>query len=91
LEATRTLGDDAERAARVPDPELPKTSPNEQARRVAAWIHAGRGVDRDVANVKFPGPNWLRQPASYSDREWILAIASQYRALERSDDEVAVG
>jgi hypothetical protein len=91
LEATRTLGDDAERAARVPDPELPKTSPNEQARRVAAWIHAGRGVDRDVANVKFPGPNWLRQPASYSDREWILAIASQYRALERSADEVAVG
>ncbi len=86
LEATRALGDDAERAAGVPDPELPTTSPNEQARRIAAWIHAGRGADRDLANVKFPGPNWLRQPASYSDREWILAIATQYQALEKTAD-----
>ena len=92
LEATYALGDDAERTAHVPvhaDPELPKTSPNEQARRIATWIHAGRGADRDSAKIKFPGPSWLRQPASYSDREWILAIASQYRALE-SSAEVAV-
>ena len=75
LEATRALGDDAERAARVPDPESDDFA-DEQARRIAAWIHAGRGADRDSANVKFPGPNWLRQPASYSDREWILAIAT---------------
>ena len=86
LEATRALGDDAERASRVADTELAKTAPNEQARRVAAWIHAGRGADRDVANLTFPGPNWLRQPAPYSDREWILAIASQYRALDNSAD-----
>jgi hypothetical protein len=25
---------------------------------------------------------WLGQPESYSDREWILEIARQYRALE---------
>lgn len=92
LEATRALGDDLEgtgRATRVSDPELPKTSPNEQARRIASWIHAGRGAERDAANVNFPGPNWLRQPSTYSDREWILAIASQYRALDKAD-EVAV-
>ena len=93
LEATRALGDDVEgtvRAARSPDPELSRTAPNEQARRIATWIRAGRGDDRDSANVSFPGPNWLRQPASYSDREWILAIASQYRALDKSADVAAV-
>lgn len=90
LEATRALGDDAERAAREPDPTLDKTSPNEQARRIAAWVHSGRSGDRDAANVNFPGPNWLRQPSTYSDREWILAIASQYRALEKSADVAVV-
>lgn len=94
LEATRALGDDptgAAGSARIAeDPELMKTAPNEQARRIAAWIHAGRGDDRDSANVKFPGPNWLRQPATYSDREWILAIADQYRALEKSADVAVV-
>lgn len=90
LEATRALGDDADRTVADPDPELSKTAPNEQARRIAAWIHAGRGEDRNDANAKFPGPSWLRQPATYSDREWILAIADQYRALEKSAD-VAVG
>lgn len=93
LEAVQALGDDADgtaRAARTADPELPEVSPNEQARRIAAWIHAGRGADRDRANAQFPGPNWLRQPASYSDREWILAIATQYRALENGDDVALV-
>ena len=27
---------------------------------------------------------WLRQPTTYSDREWILAIAKQYRQLDRA-------
>jgi hypothetical protein len=89
LEATRALGDDVERAAKVSDPELSETTPDEQARRIAAWVHAGRGENRDSPDVKFPGPDWLRQPASYSDREWILAIADQYRALD-SSAEVAV-
>lgn len=26
--------------------------------------------------------NWLRQPATFSDREWILAIAEQFRDLQ---------
>ena len=87
LEALRALEDDPERASRVPA----DTSPDEQARRIAAWIHAGRGEDRDSANVRFPGPNWLRQPASCSDREWILAIASQYQAIDRSADVAVDG
>jgi hypothetical protein len=90
LEAIRALGDDVERAARVSDPELRSTSPEEQARRIAGWIHAGREADRDSANIKFPGADWLRQPAAYSDREWILAIADQYRTLE-GHANVAVG
>jgi hypothetical protein len=90
LEAIRALGDHVERAARVSDPELKSTSPEEQARRIARWIHAGRDADRDSANIKFPGPDWLRQPAAYSDREWILAIADQYRTLDSGAD-VAVG
>lgn len=52
-------------------------SASEQARRVAAWVHAG--PDR-VAET-FPGRGWLRQPESCSDREWILEIARQYRLL----------
>ena len=32
----------------------------------------------------FPGLGWLRQPTTYSDREWILAIAKQYRQLDRA-------
>ncbi|MEW5809409.1 MAG: hypothetical protein AB1925_08140 [Actinomycetota bacterium] len=47
--------------------------PVEQATAVAEWI-----ADRQ----DFPGMSWLRQPASYSDREWILEIARQYRALD---------
>jgi hypothetical protein len=90
LEAIRALGDHVERAARVSDPELKSTSPEEQARRIARWIHAGRDADGDSANIEFPGPDWLRQPAAYSDREWILAIADQYRTLDSGAD-VAVG
>jgi len=49
-----------------------------QAQAVARWILAGPD---DVS--AFPGRDWLRQPTSYSDRDWILEIARQYRALSR--------
>lgn len=88
LEATRAL--DGGQANRNPnrgayadvDPET--ASPELQARRVAEWIQAGRGESRAAANSKFPGPTWLRQPSGYSDREWILAIADEYRKLDRT-------
>ena len=54
--------------------------PPEQALAVAQWIYSGRGAEPD----RFPGRGWLRQPSSYSDREWILEIARQYRILDRS-------
>ena len=63
----------------------------EQAIAVAKWIYAGRGIPRSAegaerreADAAFPGVEWLRQPETYSDREWILEIAQQYRSLERS-------
>ena len=88
LEATRALGGEAAAAATDDDfggsPDVP---PDEQARRIAEWIHAGRGGDGDSTSARFPGPHWLRQPSSCSDREWILGISEQYRALE---DRVSV-
>ena len=50
-----------------------------QAQAVARWIAAGPGADAGV----FPGRRWLRQPPTCSDREWILEIARQYRAVVR--------
>jgi hypothetical protein len=91
LEATRTLegeGDDGF-LDDTSDPATTSVSPEDQARSIAEWILAGRGADRDTANARFPGPNWLRQPSSYSDREWILAIADQYRTLGRRIDVAA--
>jgi hypothetical protein len=85
LEATHALGgDDATGFRGTVHQDPPSVPPEEQSLRIAEWINAGRGTDRDVANGKFPGPHWLRQPPSYSDREWILAIADQYRTLENS-------
>jgi hypothetical protein len=55
------------------DSEAPDVAPVEQATAIAAWIAHGE---------EFPGLPWLRQPATYSDREWILEIALQYRALD---------
>lgn len=52
-------------------------APQEQARAVAEWVLQ----TRDGHRARFPGLNWLRQPDNYSDREWILAIAQQYRQL----------
>ncbi len=68
----------------VSDVESPAVPPEEQARGIAEWIYAGRGEGRDDARALFPGLGWLRQPSSYSDREWILAIAKQYRMLHRA-------
>jgi hypothetical protein len=84
LEATRALGgDDVVASAEETECEKsPSVAPDEQALRIAEWIHAGCGTGRDSADAKFPGPHWLRQPPTYSDREWILAIADQYRTLE---------
>jgi hypothetical protein len=60
-------------------------TPNEQARAVAQWIYDTRDTDTaGGAASAFPGLRWLRQPDSYSDREWILAIAQEYRDLQRS-------
>jgi len=91
LEATRALGDEDGGGGLTDssDPKAQSVSPQEQARRIADWIHGGRRTDGGAANPRFPGPNWLRQPSSYSDREWILAIADQYRNLERRVDVAA--
>jgi hypothetical protein len=65
------------------DVERPTVSPEEQARAVAQWIYAGRSGKQVAAEKTFPGLGWLRQPDSYSDRDWIIEIARQYRALSR--------
>jgi hypothetical protein len=59
--------------------ERPDVTPAEQASAIAEWIHAGR--DGGAEHARFPGPGWLRQPDSHSDREWIIEIARQYRNL----------
>ncbi len=66
------------------DLESPSVPLEEQARGIAEWIYAGRGKGQEDAHSSFPGLGWLRQPSSYSDREWILAIAQQYRVLDRT-------
>lgn len=68
----------------VSDVASPDVAPREQARAIADWIYRGRTVSRDEAHALFPGLGWLRQPDSYSDREWILAIAQAYRDLDIS-------
>ena len=45
---------------------------------------SAEGAERRRQMRPFPGVEWLRQPETYSDREWILEIAQQYRSLERS-------
>jgi hypothetical protein len=63
--------------------EVSDIEPHEQARAIAQWIHDGRGETRTEAHASFPGLGWLSQPESFSDREWILAIAQEYRDLDR--------
>ena len=53
-------------------------SPTDRARVVAQWIRSGRPAVADT----FPGRSWLSQPHEWSDRDWILEIARQYRALD---------
>ena len=55
-------------------------SPVEQAQAVARWVEAGHDEDGGQSI----GRGWLSQPDGYSDREWILEIARQYRTLKRS-------
>jgi hypothetical protein len=63
------------------DAERPQVPPRDQAEAIAEWIYDTREGDK---NSVFPGLVWLSQPESYSDREWILAIAEQYRELDRA-------
>ena len=71
--------------AELSDFDTPDVAPEEQARAIAEWIYAGRGeTDAETQTSLFPGLGWLRQPTTYSDREWILAIAKQYRQLDRA-------
>lgn len=68
--------------------DAPAVSPRKQARALAQWIYDTReeaGDDKVLS--AFPGLNWLRQPTSFSDREWILAIAQQYRELDRGQEQ----
>jgi hypothetical protein len=84
LEATSALGGDADAESHhAAHEDPPPVSPEQQSLRIAEWIAAGRGAAGDSAKATFPGPHWLRQPSSYSDREWILAIADQYRMLDK--------
>jgi hypothetical protein len=69
--------------ADIADLESPPVTADEQARGIAEWIFEGRDeAENGTAHAAFPGLNWLRQPAAFSDREWILAIAEQFRELE---------
>ncbi len=71
--------EDQDLAAIISDVERPQVRPVEQANAIARWIYAGRPGSKE--NVDFPGPEWLRQPDTYSDREWIIEIARQYRSF----------
>jgi hypothetical protein len=68
------------------EPESPSVRPQEQARTIARWIYSGREDASKDTSATFPGLGWLRQPTSFSDREWILEIARQYRQLAPSND-----
>jgi len=77
---TRDL-DEVDDASELESPPVP---PREQARTIAQWIFDGREGAPEDKGASFPGLGWLRQPTSYSDREWILEIAQQYRQLALS-------
>jgi hypothetical protein len=68
----------------VSELESPSVPPHEQAQAIAGWIYAGRQEAPKGTSATFPGLGWLRQPTAYSDREWILEIAQQYRQLALS-------
>jgi hypothetical protein len=64
--------------------ESPWVHPQEQALTIAQWIYDGREDAPRHTRATFPGLGSLRQPTEYSDREWILEIARQYRRLALS-------
>jgi hypothetical protein len=76
-----STGSSGSGATQLGDTERPQVSPGDQAQAIAQWIYDTREADETSA---FPGLVWLSQPESYSDREWILAIAEQYRDLDRA-------
>jgi hypothetical protein len=81
LEATAAAGATSPIGA---DPGLtdePQVSATERAGAIARWIDAGRVHPPGYG--AFPGLGWLRQPDTYSDREWILEIAASYRDVQR--------
>lgn len=63
------------------DLAAPEVPPEEQAEAIARWIHDSSDSASPESGETFPGLAWLRQPATYSDREWILEIARKYREL----------
>lgn len=73
----------------VTELESPSVRPEEQARAIAQWIYDGREDAPNDISATFPGLGWLRQPTTYSDREWILEIAQQYRQLAISKNGTA--
>jgi hypothetical protein len=81
----RDVDDDDERGGDDAEIEPPRVPPEKQAEAIAQWIYAGREGAPEDEHPKFPGLRWLRQPSVYSDREWILEIATQYRTLVRSN------
>lgn len=72
-------GDDAD--SEDANLESPPVPPEEQARAIAEWIYSETEDASQDQRANFPGLGWLIQPNEYSDREWILEIAEQYRAL----------
>ncbi|MDZ4235461.1 MAG: hypothetical protein U1C73_17265 [Dietzia sp.] len=73
--------DDIDDPGDLADLPAPDASPEQQAAALARWIHQGSDDAATEERADFPGLSWLRQPESYSDREWILEIADQYRQL----------
>jgi hypothetical protein len=80
LEATQAAGPEDEDAD-VETGEPPSIRPQEQALAIAEWINAS---SLEHPEAMFPGLSWLQQPANYSDRDWILSIAHEYRTLDRA-------
>jgi hypothetical protein len=76
-----TDGSDVNDLDDLADLAAPEVSPVEQADAIARWIHDGSDGGSHTERVEFPGFAWLRQPATCSDREWILEIAGRYRRL----------
>jgi hypothetical protein len=98
LEATQAASDESGASVTVGDGVMPGAGtreqthvmaqadpravpPIDQAQAIAAWVLRTREGNPMRG---FPGLGWLRQPENYSDREWILAIAQQYRRLDRA-------